>query len=340
MRSETPRYRLVSRRLRRGLCAMTAVTLLGLAAGRASAQEYPVCGGGMAPAERMPTGRRVPPTVDIIMPHIVDSHELDLPTLHPPFVCTYALPRWTPVRLGPFTVDLSPTKHAVALAVASFVFCVPTLLLAAAYHRRHQAEGGAPRGFAAGIEAMVLYLRQTVVLPNVGPHPDAYTGYILSVFFFILFANLLGLIPYGSTATGNIAVTLTMALISFVVIEVSGMRALGKNYWKTIIYWPHDMPVAMRIPMTLLMTPIEIFSKFTKPFALTVRLFANMVAGHAVLLAFIGLIFTFGSFFIAIVPVTMGVLVSLLEIFVAFLQAFIFALLTAVFIGQIRQSAH
>ena len=129
---------------------------------------------------------------------------------------------------------------------------------------------------------MVLYLRQTVVLPNVGPNADAYTPYILSVFFFILFANLVGLIPYGSTATGNVSVTATMAIISFVVIEISGMRALGAEYWKTIVYWNTDLSLPVRIPMALILTPIEIISKLTKPFALTIRLFANMTAGHVV----------------------------------------------------------
>jgi F-type H+-transporting ATPase subunit a len=243
------------------------------------------------------------------------------------------------VRVGPLTIDLSPTKHVVWLVVAAFL-CLATLLPAAAFHRRHETTPGTARGFAAGMEALVLYLRQSVVLPNVGPHGDAYTPYILSVFFFVLFANLVGLIPYGSTATGNISVTATMAIISFVVIEVSGMRALGREYWKTIIYWNHDLPLAVRIPMSFLMTPIEIISKLTKPFALTIRLFANMTAGHVVMLALISLIFTFGSYFVVVVPLAMGVADSLLEIFVAFLQAFIFALLTAVFIGQIRQSAH
>jgi F-type H+-transporting ATPase subunit a len=148
------------------------------------------------------------------------------------------------------------------------------------------------------------------------------------------------MIPYGSTATGNIAVTLTLALISFVVIEISGMITLGAGYWKTIVYWNHDLALPIRIFMSLLMTPIEIVSKFTKPFALTIRLFANMTAGHVVLLALISLVFTFGNIFVALAPVVLGVAVSLLEIFVAFLQAFIFALLTAVFIGQIRQAAH
>src|SRR5581483_7280782 len=161
-----------------------------------------------------------------------------------------------------------------------------------------------------------------------------------SLFFFILFANLLGLIPYGSTATGNVSVTGALAIVSFVVIEVSGMIALGRKYWSTIFYWNHDLPLPIRIPLFLIMTPIEIVSKLTKPFALTIRLFANMTAGHVVLLVLISLIFTFHNFAIAVAPVALGVAISLLELFVAFLQAFVFALLTAVFIGQIRQAAH
>jgi F-type H+-transporting ATPase subunit a len=277
--------------------------------------------------------------VDIITPHITDSHELDVPCRKPGLVCRIDIPRWQPVHVGSVTLDLSPTKHVVMLIVAALL-CTLTLLSAAAWHRRHLNDPAAPRGFAAGIEAMVLYLRQTVVLPNVGPHGDAYTPFILTIFFFILFANLLGLIPYGSTATGNISVTAALALISFVVIEISGMIALGKKYWSTIFYWNHDLPVPLRVLLFIIMTPIEIVSKLTKPFALTIRLFANMTAGHVVLLVLIGLIFTFHNIWIIPGPVFLGVAISLLELFVAFLQAFVFALLTAVFIGQIRQAAH
>ena len=157
---------------------------------------------------------------------------------------------------------------------------------------------------------------------------------------FILFANLLGLIPYGSTATGNISVTATLAIITFLVIEFAGMRAQGVGYLNTIFYWNKDLPLAMRIPMFVLMTPIEIVGKFTKPFALAIRLFANMTAGHIVVLALIGLIFTFQSYVIGTAPLLMAVAIMLLELFVAFLQAFIFALLASVFIGQIREGAH
>ena len=107
------------------------------------------------------------------------------------------------------------------------------------------------------------------------------------------------------------------------------MRALGAGYWRTIIYWNHDLPIVVRIPMAVLMTPIEMVSKLTKPFALTIRLFANMTAGHVVLLALIGLIFIFRSWLIAPAPFVMAIAISLLELFVALLQAFIFSLLTA-----------
>jgi F-type H+-transporting ATPase subunit a len=222
------------------------------------------------------------------------------------------------------------------LILAAVLCCVVLIPMAAA----HRKDDGTPRGFGAGLEAVVLYLRNEVVLPNVGPHGDGYTPFILTLFFFILFINTLGLMPYGSTATGNVSVTGALALASFVVIEISGMRTLGGKYWSTIIYWNHDFPIVPRILMAILMTPLEIISKLTKPFALTIRLFANMTAGHVVLLALISLIFIFKSWLIAPAPFFMAVASSMLELFVALLQAFIFALLTAVFIGQIRQAAH
>jgi F-type H+-transporting ATPase subunit a len=163
--------------------------------------------------------------------------------------------------------------------------------------------------------------------------------FILTIFFFILFANVLGLIPYGSTATGNISVTGTLALITFVVVEVAGMRAQGVHYLNTIFYWNKELPLYMRVPMFLIMTPVEIMGKFTKPFALAIRLFANMTAGHIVVLALIGLIFTFRGV-LSGAPFLMAVAIMMLELFVAFLQAFIFAMLASVFIGQIREAHH
>jgi F-type H+-transporting ATPase subunit a len=177
-------------------------------------------------------------------------------------------------------------------------------------------------------------------MPNVGHHGEKYVPFLLSLFFFILFANVLGLIPYGATPTGNISVTAMLAIMSFVMVEIAGMRELGAGYLKTIVYWPHDMPVPMKMGLTVILTPVEIIGKFTKPFALAIRLFANMTAGHVIVLAFIGMIFTFGSWVIAPLPFLMAVAIMLLEVLVAFIQAFIFTLLTSVFIGQIRAGAH
>ncbi len=276
---------------------------------------------------------------DIITPHITDSRSLEFPCLKPGFACHVDLPQWDPIQIGSFMLDLSPTKHVVWLLIAS-TLCALVLILGARGGKKSRTEHGTPKGFSNGIEAMVLYIRNEVIMPNVGAHGDRYVPFLLSIFFFILFANLCGLIPYGSTATGNISVTATLAIITFVMIEIAGMRALGKGYIGTVIYWPHDMPLAIKLPMTLVMTPVEIIGKFTKPFALAIRLFANMTAGHVIILALVGLIFTFGSYVALPAPIAMASAIMILEIFVAFLQAFIFTLLSSVFIGQIRSAAH
>jgi F-type H+-transporting ATPase subunit a len=276
---------------------------------------------------------------DIIMPHITDSPHFEIPWFNSHFAKVVHLPQWPPLHIGGLTIDLSPTKHVVMLLVAATLCCI-VLILAARGHKRHAVAGGAPRGLPNGIEAVVLYLRNEIIMPNVGHHGEKYVPFLLSLFFFILFANVLGLIPYGATATGNISVTAMLAIMSFVMVEIAGMRELGAGYIKTIVYWPHDMPVAMKAPLTLILTPVEIIGKFTKPFALAVRLFANMTAGHVIVLAFIGMIFTFGSWVIAPLPFLMAVAIMLLEVLVAFIQAFIFTLLTSVFIGQIRAGAH
>ncbi len=277
--------------------------------------------------------------VDFITPHISDSHTLDYPCLKAGFVCEYELPHWSPIHIGRFMLDISPTRHVVMLWIAA-TLCIVTTLLALRAHNRRTREGKAPSGFGNGLEALVLYLRNEVILPNVGPHGNGYVPYLLTLFFFILFANLLGLVPYGSTATGNISVTATLAIITFIVIELAGMKAQGKAYINTIIFWPHDMSLGMKLFISPILTPIELVGKLTKPFALAIRLFANMTAGHVVLLALVSLIFTFGSWLLVPVPILMALGISVLELFVAFLQAFIFMLLSTVFIGLIRESAH
>jgi F-type H+-transporting ATPase subunit a len=276
---------------------------------------------------------------DIITPHITDSHHLEYPCFKPGFACEVELPHWAPIHIGNFAIDISPTKHVVMLMVAG-ILCLVTLLLAARAHKRQHTASGKPKGFANGIEALVLYMRQEVIIPNVGHHGDAYVPFVLTLFFFILFANLLGLIPYGSTATGNISVTATLAIITFFVVEFAGMKALGAGYLKTIVYWPAGQSPIMNALLTPIMTPIEIAGKFTKPIALAIRLFANMTAGHIVVLALISLIFTFHSWAIAPVPLLMALAIMVLEVFIAFLQAYVFALLSSVFLGLIREGAH
>jgi F-type H+-transporting ATPase subunit a len=290
----------------------------------------------------------VPAEVDIITPHITDSYELELPYWKPPFATHVCLgrhvgehgcgPLWEPVHIGGLALQLSPTKHVVMLILAATLAAV-ILIGTARAHTKHTHAVGRPKGFAAGLEAMVLYIRNEVILPNVGPHGEGYAPYLLTVFFFLLFANLLGLIPYGSTATGNVSVTATMAILSLLVTEISGVRSQGLGYLNTVFYWNKEMVLPLRVIMFLIMSPVEIISKFTKPFALAIRLFANMTAGHIVVLAFIGLIFAF-KLPVGFAPLLMAIAIMLLEIFVSFLQAFIFTLLTSVFIGQMRVAHH
>ena len=277
---------------------------------------------------------------DIIMPHITDSKQIELPCWKgaAEWACEVTLPTWN-VKLGGRLVDFGPTKHVVFLLLSALLVAL-VVTLAARAHVRSTQTIGRPRGFAAGLEAVILYLRNEVFMPVLGGHGgERFIPFVLSLFFFILFCNLFGLIPYGSTPTGNISVTLTLALVTFIVVEIAGMRALGRGYLGTIIYWPHDMSLPMKLLLSPIMTPVEIIGKFTKPFALTIRLFANMIAGHVIILALIGLIFMFG-FAVAPAALLMALFIMFLEILVAFIQAFVFALLAAVFIGQIRAAHH
>ena len=286
--------------------------------------------------------------VDIITPHITDSYELEMPWFNAEFAKEVCLgrheangecgPLWDPVHIGSFEINLSPTKHVVFLLLAA---AISTLVLvgAASAQRRHQATAGHTKGFAGGIEAAVLYLRNEVILPNVGPHGEAFVPFGLTLFFFILTANLLGLIPYGATATGNIAVTATLAIITFVVVEITGIRTQGAGYLGTLFYWNKELPLYVRIPMFIIMSPVEMIGKLAKPFALAIRLFANMTAGHIVVLALIGLIFAFRSIASG-APFLMAIGIMMLELFVALLQAYIFTLLSSVFIGLIREGGH
>ena len=189
----------------------------------------------------------------------------------------------------------------LAAIIVAVIFLTSARILA-----RQQANGRTPKGFAGAMEAMTLWVRQEVVLPNVGAHGEGYAPYLLTVFFFILAMNLLGLLPWGATATSNIAVTAALALVAFVVIEITGMRALGLQG----LHEDDLLPAAraagrnrgslLKVLLLVVMTPIEIIGKLAKPFALAVRLFANMTSGHVLVLALLGLTFLFQSYFVGV----------------------------------------
>jgi len=276
--------------------------------------------------------------VDLITPHITNSDHVEIPYWKFPFFKECTLPKWKPLHVAGLEIDLSPSKHVVMLWLGSAILFLVMVLVGRA-HRRAVTRGGVPQGGTNAIEAMILYIRNEVILPNVGHHGEGFVPYLLTAFFFILTLNLLGLVPFGATATGNISVTATLAILTFLTVELAGIRANGLGYLNTIFYWNTELPAPMRPLMFLIMSPVEMIGKLTKPFALAIRLFANMTAGHIVVLALMGLIFEFGNL-ISGAPLVMATLIMVLELFVAFLQAFIFTLLSSVFIGQIREAHH
>jgi len=262
-----------------------------------------------------------------IFDHTSDSHVIELP-----FLGAWHLPMgW---RL--FGIDVSPTKHVVFMLVAAVAVFATVKYAGWKVEQRHKA-GKGPSGFGAAIEAVVLFVRNDVAIANIGHGGERFAPYILTLFFFILYCNLLGLLPWGATATGNLAVTGALALTAFLTIELSGLVALGpRGYLKTIFFVPPGMTGLGAVLMLAIMTPIELIGKVVKPFALCLRLFANMTAGHFVILALLGLIFIFASWGVAVGSVAFVLFMMLLELLVAFLQAYIFALLTSVFIGLMQ----
>src|SRR5256884_5201845 len=179
------------------------------------------------------------------------------------------------------------------MVVAAILVFVTVRIAGRQIERRHR-EGKAPHGFGAAIEAIVLFVRNGVAIGNIGHGGEKFAPYILTLFFFILYCNLFGLLPWGATATGNLAVTGTLALTAIVTVEVSGLVTLGpKGYLKTIVFVPPGITGIGAVLMALIMTPIEIIGKLVKPFALTLRLLANLTAGRFGTLALIGLHFLF-----------------------------------------------
>jgi len=253
-------------------------------------------------------------TVDVVH-HLADAHELELPpfgTIHLP-------------ELELLGLDVSITKYTIYMWIAA-------ALMLAIFIPMARRRGGVYSGIWNAFEAMIVYVRDEIVYSNLGRKEGrAYVPFIATLFFFILFMNLLGLVPYGATATGNLAVTGVLALFAMAAIEISGFVANGPvKYAKSL------MPSGVPLAFAPIMVPIEIVGHFAKPFALMVRLFANMTAGHVVILSLIGLIFVLKSW--AVVPLSIGfsLFIFLLEILIAFIQAYIFAVLTAVFIQLTR----
>jgi F-type H+-transporting ATPase subunit a len=244
---------------------------------------------------------------DIILHHVLDANILSIKIIG---------------------IDLSITKHVLMMWIAS---ALVVFVFRFAFREPHAI----PSGLANLLEAIIVFLRDEVILPNMGEEGRPYLPYLLTVFFFILFCNLLGLIPFGATATGNVSVTAALAIMSLVMIQVGGIKAHGiKHHLQNFI--PHGLPVWL-LPI---MIPVEIMGQFTKPFALCIRLFANMTAGHIVILSFLSMIFILKSIFVAPVSVFFALFISLLELFVAFLQAYIFTMLTSLFIGMSIHPQH
>lgn len=267
---------------------------------------------------------------EIIFHHTSDASELETPfgVIH--------LPHWNDVQIGGLVVNFSPTKHVVFMILAAALVLV-TMAVAKRGLIRQRAHEQAPTGFPGFIEQIVLWLRNDVVIANIGPDGAKYAPFIVGLFFFILYMNLLGLLPWGATATGNLAVTATLAILVFLVVEIGGMIKLGlKGYLGTIFMHVPGMSGPGAVAISLAMAPIEILGKLVKPFALAVRLFGNMTAGHFVVLALLGIILFFGNWIIGGVAAPVIAAIMLLETLVAALQAYVFALLASTFIGLMQ----
>lgn len=229
-------------------------------------------------------------------------------------------------------LDLSPTRHLMFAIFAILLLSLLFLPMAGKY-RKGVGRETAPRGLLQNMmETVIIYVRDEIARPNLGDKTNKYLPYLLTVFFFILTCNLLGLVPFGATATANISTTIVLAVFTFIVTQFAGT----KDYWGHI-FNPPGVPVALK-PILI---PIEFLGIFTKPFALAIRLFANMTAGHLIILNLIGLIFIIGNSFGAgagygtgVAATFMVLFVYALEVLVAFIQAYVFTILSALFIGM------
>ncbi|WP_240409935.1 F0F1 ATP synthase subunit A [Flavisolibacter nicotianae] len=231
--------------------------------------------------------------------------------------------------------DLSITRNVVQMFIALTILVLLMTSIAKRY-RTGQGLTSAPKGWQNAVEPVIQFIRDEVAKPNIGHRYKRYMPLLLTIFFFILINNIFGLIPGSANVTGNIAFTATLGVISFLVITFSA----NKHYWGHIF----NPPVPFGIKF--IMVPVEILSIFTKPFALIIRLFANMLAGHIIIICLVSLIFIFGNLSTGVgigfspISIAFAVFIYVIEILVAFIQAFIFTNLTAVFIGQATEDHH
>ena len=224
-------------------------------------------------------------------------------------------------------LDISITKGVISMMVTALLM----FFLFRSLARSYAANGGIPSGVGRFFEPIVLYIRDDIARPNIGEkHYQKYMSFLLTIFFFIWFLNIFGLTPLGINVTGNIAVTFGLALLTFLITNLTGT----KDYWKHI-FDPlgSTMPWIAKIPLYIILIPIEVLGIFIKPFSLLIRLYANMQAGHIVLMSLIGLMFIFKSWLGSPLSFGLAFAISLIEVLVALLQAYIFTMLSALYFG-------
>jgi F-type H+-transporting ATPase subunit a len=227
-------------------------------------------------------------------------------------------------------MDISITKHVFFMWVVSGILILILSIVANSYKKSL-----IPKGLTNFLEIIIVFVRDEIVKPTIGHGYEKFLPYLLTVFFFILFSNFIGLIPFTATVTSNIAVTATLAAFTFIATQLGGVMHHGFfGYFKGLI--PPGMPAAL-LPLIVV---VEILGLFTKPFALCIRLFANMTAGHVVILSLIGLIFIMQTIYVAPVSVGFALFIYLLEILVALIQAYIFTMLSSLFIGMAVHQEH
>lgn len=225
-------------------------------------------------------------------------------------------------------LDLSITKNVAMLLLTAALLLLIFTAVARGYKKN---EGAAPTGVQSFFEPIIVFIKDEVIKPNIGHGYEKYTPYLLTLFFFILFGNMLGLLPGAANLTGNIAVTLVLAVFTFVITNFSGNR----HYWNHIFNTP-----GVPLPLKIIIVPVEIIGIFTKPISLMIRLFVAITAGHIVILSLIGLVFIFQSYFVGIGSTLIVLFINLIELLVAAIQAYVFTMFSALYIGLATEDSH